>query len=101
MRTSRPIGTSSPRWPPSSRRADAPGLAFGAEYQRIGTFMAQAGGTLVEDGKAVADSAANVEALDYVKTHLADGAFAYAATLGAGWGGEAFGKQLAAMTIEG
>ncbi len=77
------------------------GLAFGAEYQRIGTFMAQAGGTLVEDGKAVADSAANVEALDYVKTHLADGTFAYAATLGAGWGGEAFGKQLAAMTIEG
>ncbi|MEV7693829.1 extracellular solute-binding protein [Microbacterium sp. NPDC089189] len=77
------------------------GLAFGAEYQRIGTFMAQAGGSLVTDGTAVADSSANVEALDYVATHLADGTFSYAADLGAGWGGEAFGKQLSAMTIEG
>lgn len=77
------------------------GLAFGAEYQRLGTFMAQAGGSLVSDGAAVADSPENVEALDYVKTHLADGTFSYAADLGAGWGGEAFGKQLSAMTIEG
>ncbi|SDQ46556.1 extracellular solute-binding protein [Microbacterium sp. cf332] len=77
------------------------GLAFGAEYQRIGAFMAQAGGGLVTDGAATADSSENVEALEYVKTHLADGTFAYAADLGAGWGGEAFGKQLAAMTIEG
>lgn len=77
------------------------GLAFGAEYQRIGAFMAQAGGGLITDGAATADSSENVEALEYVKTHLADGTFAYAADLGAGWGGEAFGKQLSAMTIEG
>ena len=77
------------------------GLAFGAEYQRVGAFMAQAGGGLLTDGAATADSSENVEALQYVKTHLADGTFAYAADLGAGWGGEAFGKQLAAMTIEG
>ncbi|KAA9089034.1 sugar ABC transporter substrate-binding protein [Microbacterium radiodurans] len=77
------------------------GLAFGAEYQRVGAFMAQAGGGLVTDGAATADSDQNVEALDYVKTHLADGTFAYASDLGAGWGGEAFGKQLSAMTIEG
>jgi multiple sugar transport system substrate-binding protein len=32
---------------------------------------------------------------------LEDGTFAYAADLGAGWAGEAFGKELAAMTIEG
>ncbi len=77
------------------------GLAFGAEYQRLGTFMAQAGGGLITDGAATADSGENVEALEYVQTHLADGTFAYAADLGAGWGGEAFGKQLSAMTIEG
>ncbi|GAB3597346.1 sugar ABC transporter substrate-binding protein [Microbacterium tumbae] len=77
------------------------GLAFGAEYQRVGAFMAQAGGGLVVDGEAVADSDANVEALEYVASHLQDGTFAYAADIGAGWGGEAFGKQLAAMVIEG
>lgn len=77
------------------------GLAFGAEYQRVGAFMAQAGGGLLTDGAASADSAANVEALQYVKTHLEDGTFAFAADVGAGWGGEAFGTQKAAMTIEG
>ncbi len=80
---------------------DRVGLAFGAEYQRVGTFMAQAGGGLVVDGAAVADSDENVEALDYVASHLKDGTFAYAADIGAGWGGEAFGKQMAAMVIEG
>jgi multiple sugar transport system substrate-binding protein len=77
------------------------GLAFGAEYPRVGAFMAQADGGLVVDGEAVANSEANVEALGYVKTNLVDGNFAYAADVGAGWGGEAFGKELSAMTIEG
>lgn len=77
------------------------GLAFGAEYQRVGVFMAEAGGGLVDDGKAIASDEANVKALDYVKTHLADGSFAFAKDVGAGWGGEAFGKGSAAMVIEG
>jgi multiple sugar transport system substrate-binding protein len=77
------------------------GLAFGAEYQRVGAFMAQAGGGLVVDGAAVADSPENVEALSYVQTHLNDGSFAFAADIGAGWGGEAFGTGAAAMVIEG
>lgn len=79
------------------------GLVFSGEYQRVGAFMAEAGGRLVsEDGAtAVADSQENADALAYVKEHLADGTFAYAADVGAGWGGEAFGKQLGAMTIEG
>ncbi len=81
--------------------ADHVGLAFGAEFQRVGTFMAQAGGGLVEDGKAIADDQANVDALDYVKSHLVDGTFAYAKDVGAGWGGEALGKGSAAMVIEG
>ena len=79
------------------------GLAFGPEYQRIGTFLAQAGGRLVsEDGsEAVANSPENLEGLTYVKDRMADGSFAYSSDLGAGWGGEAFGKELAAMVIEG
>lgn len=82
---------------------DTTGLVFGGEYARIGAFMAQAGGRLVsEDGTtAEANSDANVEALGYVQEHLKDGTFAYAADVGAGWGGEAFGKELGAMTIEG
>ena len=80
------------------------GLAFGAEYQRLGAFMAQAGGQLVSDdgSEAVANSPENVEALTYVQEQMDAGSFAYATTdLGAGWGGEAFGTQKAAMTIEG
>lgn len=79
------------------------GLVFNGEYARLGVFMAQAGGRLVsEDGtKAEADSDANVQALTYVKQQLNDGSFAYAKDVGAGWGGEALGKQLGAMTIEG
>ena len=78
------------------------GLGFGHEYQRLGAFMAQAGGALVIDGSAVANSQENVDALNYVKEGLNAGNFAFAAKdLGAGWGGEAFGKQLAAMVIEG
>lgn len=79
------------------------GLAFGPEYQRVGAFMAQAGGQLISDDgtEAVANSPENVEALTYVKEQMEAGGFAYSSDLGAGWGGEAFGKQLSAMTIEG
>jgi multiple sugar transport system substrate-binding protein len=77
------------------------GLAFGAEYQRLGAFMAEAGGGLLDDGTPVANSPENVEALTYVQSHLDDGTFSYAADIGAGWGGEAFGTGAAAMVIEG
>jgi multiple sugar transport system substrate-binding protein len=65
--------------------------------------MAQAGGTMVSaDGKtATVDSAENAAGLQYVQDHLVDGTFAYASDIGMGWGGEAFGKNAAAMTIEG
>ncbi len=80
---------------------DHVGLAFSGEYARVGAFMAEAGGGLVKDGKAIASDEANVTALDYVKSHLADGTFAFAKDIGAGWGGEALGKESAAMVIEG
>ncbi|WP_158866517.1 sugar ABC transporter substrate-binding protein [Leifsonia sp. AG29] len=79
------------------------GLGISGEYARIGAFMTQAGGNLMNDDstKATADSDANVKALEQVKKMLNDGDLKYAKDLGAGWGGEAFGKGLAAMTIEG
>lgn len=79
------------------------GLGISGEYARIGSFMTQAGGNLMNDDstKATANSDANVQALTEVKKMLNAGTLKYAKDLGAGWGGEAFGKGLAAMTIEG
>jgi multiple sugar transport system substrate-binding protein len=78
------------------------GLAFGPELQRVGVFMAQAGGGLVSaDGKAQANAQPNIDALTYVKKLMTDGDAAFSSDLGAGWGGEAFGKKMAAMVIEG
>lgn len=83
--------------------ADHVGLGIGGEYARIGVWMVQAGGNLMnaDSTEATANSDANVAALTEVKKMLNDGSLAYASTIGAGWGGEAFGKGLAAMTIEG
>jgi len=77
------------------------GLTTSTEYQRLGAFMAQAGGGLVSDGTATADSAENVEALNYVKSMLDAGTMKFSPDLDAGWAGEAFGTGKAAMTIEG
>lgn len=77
------------------------GLVTSSEYQRLGAFMAEAGGSLVTDGKATADSAQNVEALRYVKGLLSAGSTRFAADVGAGDGTEALGTGKAAMTIEG
>jgi multiple sugar transport system substrate-binding protein len=82
---------------------DHVGLGYGPEVQRIGVFMAQAGGAFIDDDgtTAVVDSPENAEALQYVKDQMAAGTFSYSSDLGAGWGGEAFGNGLAAMVIEG
>lgn len=79
------------------------GLSFGPELQRVGVFMGQAGGGVMSaDGATVtANSPENLKGLTEVKTLLASGDAALSSDLGAGWGGEAFGKGLAAMVIEG
>ncbi|MCK2219063.1 extracellular solute-binding protein [Actinomadura sp. ATCC 31491] len=89
-----------------ARRLKAKGvtpLALGDTRDRIGAFMVQAGGWITSpDGKrATADSPQNLAALRYVRSLLKDGLARYPAQLDAGWGGEAFGKGKAAMTIEG
>jgi multiple sugar transport system substrate-binding protein len=77
------------------------GLVTSTEYQRLGAFMAAAGGSLVTDGEATADSEGNVEGLEYVKSMLEEGSWQTTQEVGAGWGGEAFGTAKAAMTVEG
>lgn len=81
------------------------GLAYGPEVQRVGVFMAQAGGAFVDEAgtTAVVDSPENAEALQYVKDQMAAGNFAFSndPSIDAGWGGEAFGLGKAAMVIEG
>ncbi|MGZ8693033.1 MAG: extracellular solute-binding protein, partial [Gaiellaceae bacterium] len=84
-------------------RSGQVGLCTGAEFHRLGVFMLQGGGWLVsKDGKtATVNSKANVAAFNYVKSMIKAGTFKLTNQLGAGWGGEAFGKGMCAMTIEG
>ncbi|MDR2997602.1 MAG: extracellular solute-binding protein [Microbacterium sp.] len=79
------------------------GLSMSGEYARVGAFMVADGGGLMnaDSTKATADAPGNVEALDYLKGMLNSGVMKFAADVGAGWGGEAFGTQKAAMVVEG
>src|SRR5260370_16435346 len=79
------------------------GLCRNPEFHRLGVFMVQAGGWLVsKNGKtATVNSAANVKAFNFVKSMISAGSMKLTNQLGVGWGGEGFGKQDCAMTIEG
>ena len=79
------------------------GLVIGDTRDRIGAFMVQNGGWVLNDDstEVTADTPENAKALAYVKTQLAAGTFKYPGDVDAGWGGEAFGTGKAAMTIEG
>ena len=79
------------------------GLCTNPEFHRLGVFMLQAGGWLVsKDGKtATVNSKANVAAFNFVKGMIKSGSMKLTNQIGAGWGGEGFGKKECAMTIEG
>ncbi|EAP98877.1 Sugar-binding periplasmic protein [Janibacter sp. HTCC2649] len=79
------------------------GLVISGEAARVGAFMKEAGGWIVnEDGSQVtADSPENLAGLTQVQSMLKAGTMKYAKEVDAGWGGEAIGKGKAAMTIEG
>jgi multiple sugar transport system substrate-binding protein len=81
--------------------ADTVGLSFGPEYARIGVFMNQAGGQLVDGDTVTADSAENVEGLEYIQKLHDAGVLKWPAEIDAGWSGEALGAGKAAMVIEG
>jgi multiple sugar transport system substrate-binding protein len=82
---------------------DQVGLSFGLEYARVGVFMNQAGGELVNDDgtEVTADSAENLAGLEYVQKLHDAGVLKFPTELDAGWGGEALGLGKAAMVIEG
>jgi multiple sugar transport system substrate-binding protein len=78
-------------------------IVIGDTRDRIGAFMVQAGGWIVNAAgtEATGDTPQNLQALQYVQGLLADGLAVYPRDIDTGWGGEAFGKQLAAITFEG
>ena len=79
------------------------GLVFGTNGS--GAFMKQAGGWVVsEDGKTMtADTPENLAGLQEIKKMMTAGSLKWNTdtTPAAGWGGEALGKGIGAMTIEG
>jgi multiple sugar transport system substrate-binding protein len=81
--------------------ADTVGLSFGLEYARLGVFMNQAGGQLVDGDTVTADSPENLAGLEYVQKLHDAGVLKWPAEIDAGWGGEALGAGKAAMVIEG
>lgn len=82
---------------------DQVGLVLGPGIDRLGTFVVGNGGWwLNEEGTEPTGTSEEVLAgLEYVQENMAEGSFAYAADVDAGWGGEAFGTERAAMTMEG
>lgn len=83
--------------------ADQTGLVLSPGIDRAGAFVVGNGGWWLneEATEATGTSEPVVNALEYVKEQMAAGSFAYAGDVDAGWGGEAFGTERAAMTIEG
>jgi multiple sugar transport system substrate-binding protein len=84
-------------------RSGQVGLCTNPEFHRLGVFMIQAGGWLVSknEKKATVNSKANVTAFNFVKSMIKAGSMKLTNQIGAGWGGEGFGKKECAMTIEG
>lgn len=77
------------------------GLSFGREYARLGVFMNQAGGELVDGDTVTADSAENSAGIEYAQSLIDAGSLKFPQDLEVGWGGEAFGLGKTAMVIEG
>jgi len=81
------------------------GLVIGNDINRGGAFMKQAGGWVISsDGtKMTADTPENLAGLQQIKKMMDAGSLKFMTdtTPAAGWGGEAFGKGIAAMTMEG
>jgi multiple sugar transport system substrate-binding protein len=82
---------------------DRVGLAFNGDYNAVGTFLLGGGGYYVnpEQTEVTADTPQNVATLQYIMDNIEAGSFAFVADLDTGWGGEAFGTGVAAMTVEG
>ena len=84
-------------------KPNRPGLVVGAEFFRWGAFFQQAGGWVTDDKvtKMTMDSPEVNQALTYLGDLSKKGFMQTASQVGAGWPGEALGKESAAMVIEG
>jgi multiple sugar transport system substrate-binding protein len=80
---------------------DAP-MCFAAEWQRAGAFIHAFGGGLTDEaGAPILDSAESQAGLDWYLSMYEQGLAAKAPDLGAGWCGEAFGRENVAIAFEG
>lgn len=79
------------------------GLVMGFEYPRVGTFMFQAGGAMTDDKvtKMTVNTPENKAAFALLGEMYKAKTLQAPDEVGAGWAGEALGKQKAAMVIEG
>jgi multiple sugar transport system substrate-binding protein len=79
------------------------GLVIGDSLDRVGAFMAQAGGTYMnsDQTKFTFDTPQNLQGLQFVQKLAKEKVLKFPKQVDAGWGGEAFGKGKAAMTMEG
>lgn len=79
------------------------GLVIDQSHSELDEFLYQNGGTVLNPAGTTVelDSPQNVAALTYVKGLLTSGVLKFPPALSAGWSGEAFGKNKAAMAIVG
>ncbi len=79
------------------------GLVMGFEYPRVGVFMFQAGGAMTDDKitKMTVNTPENKAAFGLLSDMYKTKSLQAPDEVGAGWAGEALGKQKAAMVIEG
>jgi multiple sugar transport system substrate-binding protein len=81
---------------------DRAGIVIAPELARLGIFLHQAGGSvLTEDETSNLQDDATLEGLRFIERMYSEGWARTPAELDAGWSGEAFGQERAAMTIEG
>jgi multiple sugar transport system substrate-binding protein len=77
-------------------------MCFAAEWQRAGAFVHGFGGGLVDDaGQPTLDSQETRDGLQWYLDQYHNGLAARASDIGAGWCGEAFGREQVAIAFEG
>jgi len=79
------------------------GIVLSADASRWGAFLLANGGSVLDKNgtKATFNDQTGVSALDFYASFLKNKTGALPTTVGAPWNGDAFGKQRAAMVIEG
>lgn len=86
-----------------SEHGSAHGLVLSPDFARFIAFLYQGGGSVANEDftEVTINSEEALNALNLYVNLVLDGAAATPADLDSGWAGEAFGKGLAAMAIEG